>query len=26
MQDDSYQNKIVSGISAAIDAYFAEGN
>ena len=26
MQDDSYQNKIVSGISAAIDAYFVEGN
>lgn len=26
MQDDNYQNKIVAGISAAVDAYFAEGN
>lgn len=26
MQDDSYQNKIVAGIAAAVDSYFAEGN
>lgn len=26
LQDDSYQNKLVSGIAVAVDSYFAEGN
>lgn len=26
LQDDTYQNKLVSGIAAAVESYFAEGN
>ena len=26
LQDENYQNKLVSGIAEAVDAYFAEGN